>query len=64
LRGQWRKADDWGGGGIRSDSRRESRSVVGRSQQGKHIFIENNMTRDEDAVGDEVNTTIPLVIRE
>jgi hypothetical protein len=36
---------------------------VGRSQQGKHIFVENNVTRDEDAVGEEVNTAIPIVVR-
>jgi hypothetical protein len=31
--------------------------------KGKHIFVENNVTRDEYAVGDKVKTTIPLVVR-
>jgi hypothetical protein len=55
----------WGGGGTRSDSRRESRSVGGwgGASEGEHIFVEENITRDEYAVGDEVKTTIPLVVR-
>jgi hypothetical protein len=36
---------------------------VGRSQQGEPIFVENNVMRDECAVGDEVKATIPLVVR-
>jgi hypothetical protein len=35
---------------------------MGRSQQGKHIFIEYDMTGDDDAMGGEVKTTIPLVV--
>jgi hypothetical protein len=33
------------------------------ANKGKHIFVENNVTRDEYAVGDKVKTTIPLVVR-
>jgi hypothetical protein len=35
----------------------------GGASKGKHIFIENNVTRYEYAVGDEVKKTIPLVVR-
>jgi hypothetical protein len=35
----------------------------GGVSKGKHIFVENNVTRDEYAVGDEVKTVIPLVVR-
>jgi hypothetical protein len=52
-----------GGGGVGSDSRRESRSVGGGASKGKHIFIEDDMTRDDDAVGGEVQTPVPLVVR-
>jgi hypothetical protein len=31
--------------------------------KGKLIFVENNVMRDEYAVGDEVKTMIPLVVR-
>jgi hypothetical protein len=34
----------------------------GGASNGKHIFVENNMTRD-DAVGDKVKTVIPLMVR-
>jgi hypothetical protein len=30
------------------------------ASKGKHIFVENDMTRDEDAMGGEVETSIPL----
>jgi hypothetical protein len=33
------------------------------ASKGKHNFVENNVTRDEYAVGDKVKTTIPLVVR-
>ena len=35
----------------------------GGASKGKHIFVVNNMTRDDDAMGDEVKTAIPLVVR-
>jgi hypothetical protein len=35
----------------------------GGANKGKHIFVENNVMRDEYAVGDEVKTVIPLVVR-
>jgi hypothetical protein len=31
--------------------------------KGKHIFVENNVMRDDNAVGCEVKTVIPLVVR-
>jgi hypothetical protein len=36
----------------------------GGARKGKHIFVENNVTRDDDAVGEEVKTTIPFWPRE
>jgi hypothetical protein len=53
----------WGGGGTRADSRRVEIGGWGGASEGKHIFVENDMTRDEDVVGDEVKTVIPLVVR-
>jgi hypothetical protein len=35
----------------------------GGASKGKHIFVEDDMTRDDDAVGDEVKKVIPLVVR-
>jgi hypothetical protein len=35
----------------------------GGANKGKHIFVENDVMRDDDAVGDEVKTAIPLVVR-
>jgi hypothetical protein len=52
-----------GGGGTGSDSRRESRSGWGGACKGKHIFVEDDVTRDDDAVGGEVQAPIPLVVR-
>jgi hypothetical protein len=37
---------------------------VGRSQQGKNIFVKNNMTGDEYAVGEEVKAAVPLWLGE
>jgi hypothetical protein len=65
---------DWGGGRTGSRSRRESRSVGGadptrgkssslKTTWGKVIFIKNDMTRDEDAVGEEIKAAVPLVVR-
>jgi hypothetical protein len=36
---------------------------VGGSSNGKHIFVEDDVTRDDDAVGGEVQIPIPLVVR-
>jgi hypothetical protein len=33
------------------------------ANKGKHIFVENNVTRDEYAVGDEIKAAIPFVVR-
>jgi hypothetical protein len=35
----------------------------GGSSKGKHIFVEDDMTRDDDAVGGKVQTPVPLVVR-
>ena len=35
----------------------------GGASKGIHIFVEDDMTRDDDAVGDEVKKVIPLVVR-
>ena len=35
----------------------------GGASKGKHIFIKNDVTRDDDAMGGEVKTSIPLVVR-
>jgi hypothetical protein len=35
----------------------------GGASKGKHIFVEVDMTRDDDAVGGEVQTPVPLVVR-
>jgi hypothetical protein len=35
----------------------------GGASKEKHIFVENEVTRDEYVVGDEVQTSIPLVVR-
>jgi hypothetical protein len=35
----------------------------GGASKGKHIFIENDVMGDDDAMGGEVKTTIPLVVR-
>jgi hypothetical protein len=35
----------------------------GGACKGKHIFVEDDVTRDDDAVGGEVQTPIPLVVR-
>jgi hypothetical protein len=34
----------------------------GEACKGKHIFVEDDVTRDDDAVGGEVQTPIPLVV--
>jgi hypothetical protein len=38
-------------------------SGSGGASKGKHILIEDDVTRDDDAVGGEVQTPIPLVVR-
>jgi hypothetical protein len=35
----------------------------GGANKGKHIFVENDVTKDDDAMGGEVKTTIPLLVR-
>jgi hypothetical protein len=35
----------------------------GGASNGKHIFVEDDMMRDDDAMGGEVKTVIPLVVR-
>jgi hypothetical protein len=35
----------------------------GGACKGKHIFVEDDVTRDDDAVGGEVQAPIPLVVR-
>jgi hypothetical protein len=35
----------------------------GGASKGKHIFVENNVMKDEYEVGDEVKIVIPLVAR-
>jgi hypothetical protein len=33
------------------------------ASKGKHIFVKDNVTRDDDAVGGEVQTPVPLAVR-
>jgi hypothetical protein len=35
----------------------------GGASKGKHIFVEDDVTRDDDAMGGEIKTSIPLVVR-
>jgi hypothetical protein len=35
----------------------------GGDNKGKHIFVENNVARDEFVVGGEVKAMIPLMVR-
>jgi hypothetical protein len=35
----------------------------GGTSKGKHVFIEDDVMGDDDAVGDEVKIAIPLVVR-
>jgi hypothetical protein len=35
----------------------------GGVSKGKHIFVKNDVTRDDDTVGCEVKAAIPLVVR-
>jgi hypothetical protein len=52
----------WRGDRIRLKERVEIGRWGGASNE-KHVFVENNLTRDENAVGDEEKTVIPLVVR-
>jgi hypothetical protein len=36
---------------------------LGGASKGKHIFVKDDVTRDDDAVGGEVQTPVPLVVR-
>jgi hypothetical protein len=35
----------------------------GGARKGKHIFVEDDVTGDDDAMGGEVKTAIPLVVK-
>jgi hypothetical protein len=35
----------------------------GGAYKGEHIFVENDVARDDDVVGGEVKAAIPLVVR-
>jgi hypothetical protein len=35
----------------------------GGASKGKHVLVKDDVTRDDDAVGGEVQTPIPLVVR-
>jgi hypothetical protein len=61
--GQWRKAGRlvWRGNRIGLKERVEI-SGWGGANKGKHIFIKNDVTRD-DAVGGEVKIVIPLMVK-
>jgi hypothetical protein len=50
------------GTSTQSASRRESRSTSWESE-GENILIKDNMTRDDDAMGEKIETPVPLVIR-
>lgn len=49
------------GTSTQSASRRESRSTSWESE-GENILIKDNMTRDVDAMGEKIETPVPLVI--
>jgi hypothetical protein len=34
----------------------------GGSSEGKYILVEKDMSRDDDAVGEEIKATVPLVV--
>ena len=36
---------------------------MGRNQQGESILIKDNMTRDDDMLGEKIEALLPLVIR-
>jgi hypothetical protein len=36
---------------------------VGRSQQGENLLFKDNMTRDDGVMGEEVEASIPLMVR-
>jgi hypothetical protein len=60
--GAWRGA--WEGWVLGADSRRGSKSVGwGRASKEKHIFDENDTTRDDNEMEAEAKTAIPLVAR-
>jgi hypothetical protein len=46
-----------------TQGRRRDRWVGRGASKGKHIFVENDMTGDDDAMGGEAKTAIPLVVR-
>jgi hypothetical protein len=58
----WWERPRWRGNRIRLKKRVEIGGWGGASK-GKHIFFENDVTRDEYAVGGEVKTLIPFMFR-
>jgi hypothetical protein len=62
--GQWRKTRclGWWGNQIKL---KEGVKIGGwgGANKGKHIFVEDGVSRDDDVVGDKVNTVIPLVVK-
>jgi hypothetical protein len=53
----------WGGGVSGSDSEGVEIGGWGGACKGKRIFVEDDVARDDDAVGGEVKAAIPLVVR-
>jgi hypothetical protein len=66
ARGEGNGARRGGGGGGNRVGLEEGVKFDGwgRACKGKHIFVEDDLTRDDDAVGGEVQAPIPLVVRE
>jgi hypothetical protein len=70
----WRRRGRSGRTRRKTGSRRWERNRIGLEEgvkiggwggasKGKHIFVEDDMTRDDDAVRGEVQTPVPLVVR-
>ena len=53
----------WGEQVLRSDSRRESRLVGGEEPARGNTSSSKDVTGNDDAIGGEVKTVIPLVVR-
>jgi hypothetical protein len=60
---QQRKSRHLGGGNQIGLKEGVEISGWGGDSKGKHIFVEDDVTKDDDVVGDEVKTTIPLMVR-
>jgi hypothetical protein len=53
----------WEGGGTRIRLKEGIKiGGWGGASKGKHIFVENDVMRDDDAMGGEVKTAIPFVV--